>query len=352
LLLALGFAACQSIGPATVPRDRIDYLGSLGSSWKEQTLLNIVKLRYGDMPIFLEVTQVIAGYQLQTTVAGGVTAGNAAAGTVGTFVVGGNAGAGGTYTDRPTVIYSPLSGVDFLKQLMTPIPPSAVLFLLQSGYSAKISLPLILDSINGMNNESRRGMTRAADPRFARLVELLHQLQLSGGVESRIERPKDGGETSLLVFGPNPDPETAAKSAEIHGILGLKQGIREIRVRYGGYSGRDDEIDLMTRSMLQVMLELAATVQVPEAEVAEGRASPGLVDTQPAGTVERPPVTILSGESAPKDAAVSVEYRGRWFWVPDTDIQSKGTLGFVMLLFSISGTGAKSGPAVVTVPAQ
>jgi len=340
------------MGPATVPRDRVDYLGSLGTSWKQQTLLNIVKLRYGDVPVFLEVSQVIAGYQLQTTVAAGVAAGNASASTVGPFVVGGTAGVGDTYTDRPTVIYSPLTGVDFLNQLMTPIPPTAVLFLLQSGYSAKLSMPMVLDSINGINNEARRGMRRAADPRFARLIEILNQLQLKGGVESRIDRPKQGGETSLIVFGPNPDPEIAALSDELRKILGLKRGLHEIRVRYGGYAGRDDEIDLMTRSMLQVMLELAATVQVPEAEVAEGRAAAGLVDSQPPGAAERPAVTILSGESAPKDACVSIEYRGRWYWVPDTDIQSKFTFGFVMLLFSISGTGAKSGAPVVTVPAQ
>jgi hypothetical protein len=351
-LLALGLAACHSIGPATVPRDRIDYQSSLANSWKEQTLLNVVKLRYGEVPIFLEVTQVIAGYQIQTTVTGGVTAGNAAGATVGSFVVGGAAGAGETYTDRPTVIYAPLTGVDFLKQLMTPIPPTAVLFLLQSGYSARLSMPMILDSINGVHNESRRGMRRPPDPRFTRLVQLLHELQLSGGVESRIERSKDGGETSLIVFGPSHDPQIEAKRAEIRGILGLKQGVREMRVRYGGFSGKDDEIALMTRSMLQVMLELAATVRVPEAEVTEGRAFPGLVDTQPAGAPDGPLVTILCGDSAPKDASVAVEYHGHSFWIADTDIQSKASFGFVMLLFSISGTGVKSGAPVVTVPAQ
>jgi len=349
--LALGLAACQSIGPASVPRDRVDYLGTIGTSWKRQTLLNIVKLRYGDVPIFLEVTQVIAGYQLQTTVAAGVAAGNASASTVGPFVVGGTAGVGDTYTDRPTVIYSPLSGVEFLKQLMTPIPPSAVLFLLQSGYSAKLSMPMVLDSINGVSNESRRGMSRPADPRFSRLVQLIYELQLSGSFESRIER-KDGGESSLIVFGPSLDPQIEARKAEIRGILGLKQGAREIRILYGGYSGKSDEIALMTRSMLQVMLELAATVQVPEADVAESRAAPGLVATQPAGAAGAPPVAILCGDSAPKDAYVAVEYHGRWFWIPDTDIQSKYSFGFVMLLFSISGTGAKSGAPVVTVPAQ
>ena len=146
-------AACTSIGPGTVPHDRIDYASAIGNSWKEQTLLNIVKLRYADMPIFLEVAQVIAGYQLQSAISGSFSAGNFTAGIVGPFTAVGSANAAGTYTDRPTVIYSPLTGIDFLKRLMTPVPPSSVLFMLQSGYSAERIMPIMLDSINGINNE-------------------------------------------------------------------------------------------------------------------------------------------------------------------------------------------------------
>jgi hypothetical protein len=124
IALGLSLAACGSIGPATVTRDRVDYASSIANSWKEQTLLNIVKLRYADMPIFLEVAQVIAGYQLQSTIGGSFTGGNFNAALIGPFATGGTATASGTYTDRPTVVYSPLTGVDFLKRLMTPIPPS------------------------------------------------------------------------------------------------------------------------------------------------------------------------------------------------------------------------------------
>jgi len=40
-------SACTNIGPNTVPRDRFDYNTAISNSWKEQTLLNIAKLRYG-----------------------------------------------------------------------------------------------------------------------------------------------------------------------------------------------------------------------------------------------------------------------------------------------------------------
>src|SRR5215831_2782536 len=155
-LFGLAVAACGSIGPVTVSHDRIDYATAIGNSWKEQTLLNLVKLRYGDMPVFLEVAQVVAGYQLQSAIGGSFTAGNFNSSLVGPFTATGNVNAAGTYTDRPTVIYSPLTGVDFLKRLMTPVPPSSVLFMLQSGYSAERIMPIMLDSINGLNNGSNR----------------------------------------------------------------------------------------------------------------------------------------------------------------------------------------------------
>jgi len=349
----LGFlvAACSSIGPATVPHDRIDYGSSIGNSWKEQTLLNIVKLRYADMPIFLEVSQVIAGYQLQSAVSGSFTLGNFTANLIDRLTAAGTATTGSTYTDRPTVVYQPLTGVDFLKRLMTPIPPSSVLFMLQSGYSAERIMPILLDSINGVNNGSNR-LRRPPEPKFTRLVELLREGQLAGAIQIRIEHAKDTGESSVLIFGPSRDPELAEKGREIKTILGIKPDLRELRVNYGGYSGKNDEIDMMTRSMLQIMLEFAAVVQVPESDVVEGKATPGLVEAPNAPALNGPPFRVLVADAQPRDAFVAAQYNGRWFWIADTDVQSKYTFGIIMLLFSIADTGIRGSAPVVTIPAN
>ena len=349
-VLGLSVAACTNIGPGTVPHDRIDYGSAIGNSWKEQTLLNIVKLRYADMPILLEVAQVIAGYQLQSALSGSFTLGNFTSILIDRLTAAGTATAGSTYTDRPTVIYQPLTGVDFLKRLMTPIPPSSVLFMLQSGYSAERIMPILLDSINGLNNGSNR-LKRPADPNFTRLVELIREGQLAGAIQIRIEHPKDGAESSVLIFGPSKDPELAAKGREIKNILGIKPNLRELRVNYGGYSARNDEIDMMTRSMLQIMLEFAAVVQVPETDVVQGRATPGLIDTE-AAAPSGPPLRVLVTDAPPEGADVAVHYDKRWFWIADTDIQSKYTFGIIMLLFSIADTGVRESAPVVTIPAN
>ena len=59
---------CSSIGPNAVPRDRFDYNTAIVDSWKEQTLLNIVRLRYADVPFFVEVASVVSGYTLEGSV--------------------------------------------------------------------------------------------------------------------------------------------------------------------------------------------------------------------------------------------------------------------------------------------
>ena len=104
--------------------------------------------------------------------------------------------------------------------------------------------------------------------------------------------------------------------------------------------------------MLHVMLELAAGVEVPESDVAAGKAFPGTVEGQAVGTQAVPAVSVLSGNKAPSDAATAIQYAGRWFWISETDIRSKSIFATVMLLFSISYFGAKGPGTIVNVPAQ
>jgi hypothetical protein len=117
----------SSIGAVTLPRDRFDYSSALSESWKYQTLQNVVKLRYMDIPIFVDVAQVVSAYQLETQVNVGASV-RAGSSLFGDLV---NAGVAGRYTDRPTISYTPLTGDQYLRGIMTPsarrasFPPSS-----------------------------------------------------------------------------------------------------------------------------------------------------------------------------------------------------------------------------------
>lgn len=60
----LALVACQAVGPLSVPRDRMDYADPIGQSWKQQMLLSIVKLRYLDTPVSLDISSVVTSYSL------------------------------------------------------------------------------------------------------------------------------------------------------------------------------------------------------------------------------------------------------------------------------------------------
>ena len=221
LSLAFMLSACASIGPATVPRDRLAYVTAVGDSWKEQTLLNIIRMRYGETPNFLEVASVIASYAFQGSLNAGVQIGSTGTGMpvptgAALSPTGGNSGpasgslnAGATYLDRPTITYTPLTGSRFAKSLLQPLPPSAILQLIQSGYPIDRILQLTVQSLGGVGNRSSVD-ARSADAAFYPLLDALRRLQRAGALTVRLAKEeKNSSELGAFVFAID-RPEVAA----------------------------------------------------------------------------------------------------------------------------------------------
>jgi hypothetical protein len=164
-LMVLSAAGCASLGPATVQRDRVDYISAIAESWKEQTLLNAVRLRYGDAPSFADVSSVISGYTFQGGLSAGASISSDLTATIPSNLVTVNGNA--TYIDRPTITYTPLTGDKFARSLLRPLPPSEIFELVQAGYPADNVLLLTARAINGIYNRSGIGArARQADPEF------------------------------------------------------------------------------------------------------------------------------------------------------------------------------------------
>jgi hypothetical protein len=339
---------CASIGPRTVPVDRFDYSEAVSSSWKQQILLNIVKLRYMDMPAFLDVSSIVAGYSLQTGVSvNGVLSSERA-------VQGNYASVGGSaiYTDRPTITYVPMTGDKFLGGLITPIDPKNIFALLQAGYAADFILGLTVESINGVRNRSATGGTvREADVDFIRALGLLREVQAAGGFAMRVEEDKAKGSTMVLIFQREDlSPGIAEKSAEARRLLKLPQDEQRVVLVHSPMRGGPGELAINSRSMLQIMQAFASYMDAPDEHIKEHSVVPGL---EAAETVNGGPrVRIRSGKEKPTHAFASVHYRDYWYWVDDGDLQTKRSLTAVMFFFTLAETGPKENVPVVTIPAQ
>jgi hypothetical protein len=333
---------CTSIGPGTVARDRFDYSAAITDSWKRQVLLNIVKIRYVDPPIFVDVGQIVSGYTLEY----GATAGGTLTSGADSLTLGGSA----RYTDRPTVTYVPLTGPQFQRALMTPLPPAAVFSAIQAGWPADGVLLASVEAINGLRNERANvtGVT-PADAGFLRMLEILGRLQRSGNVALRVQKDQ-GGEGAILTFRTEDlPPDVASETAELRRLLRLDPDAREFRLAYGQLPADNRELAVLTRPVLQILMALAAHAEIPEADVAETRAAPGW-DNAGEGVESRQRFRVHCSKDRPRDAFVAVPYRDHWFWIDDRDLASKRHFAFVMFLLTLADTADRAGEPVLTIP--
>jgi len=343
--IALNLPGCASFGPPSVDRDRFDYINVLSSSWKQQTLLNIVKMRYADTPVFLDVGQIISGYQLQGAVTVGASLNGASA--VGDIL---NLGSAATYTDRPTITYTPLTGAHFLQVMITPVPPPNLLRLSQEGWPIDMLLQLGAQSINGISNRKGGARGHAADPDFVRLLAALQRLQGSGVLGLRVEVSKESKQegTVMVISQKNLPPEIEADRALVRKLLGLRSDLQEFKIISGTVSGKDDTIAMQTRSGFQILNLLGSNVEVPSEHIAESRTYPQITET--AETQSLPPLVRIHAEkSRPADAFAAINYRDYWYWIDDRDYRSKGIFTFLMIIMTLADTGEKVQQPVVTI---
>lgn len=348
--LVSSLAGCaSSLGPRTVAPARFDYNQALSASWNEQMLLNLVRLRYRDTPVFLEVGAVLAQYSM-------TGAGSAAVNISGAGEDGNLYGIGGAveYNESPTITYTPLQGEDFVRRLLTPISPATVLLLSQSGWSIERLMLCCVNRLNDLPNApAAAGPTPDYTPAFEdfqRLARLLRELQVAGYFNFRIETG-DGEDRFLVEIVPADDPVVDAKAAEVAEILGVERGQGAYRLVDEGAAATGDLV-MTGRSLVGVFFYLSQAVAVPGAHLEAGWVTrtrrPDGTDfdwNELTGRLFR----VETSPERPADAFVAVPYRGHWFYIPDSDLDSKTTFGLLTLLFSLQASGGDGVSPLLTV---
>ena len=339
-------SACVQIGPQVLSTGRPLYNIAVQETESQQLLLNIVRQRYNDPILFLDLTSISSTYTWE-----------ASAGLLGNSIGAGpdsyGGALGGRVSESPFITYAPNTGKKFVQQMLTPLDLRTVTLIVQAGWSIERVLLIVGESINHLRNNPAATDPESGYLKFQEVADSLRTLQKNGdlslGVGS-VKKKGDKPELSLLVAA---DAVNSAPYLSFCKSISVSCDGRPLLLRQAiGTSSDGETMSLATRSLNSAMYFLAQGVEVPQADVTDRVAGPntnsGLLGKP--GSDERL-FRVNSSAEEPERAAVKVHYRNTWFFIEDNDADSKTTFALVSMLVMLqSGDTSKVTP-LITLPA-
>jgi hypothetical protein len=401
LAAALLTAGCAAIGPQALLGTRLQYNEVIKTTNEEQLLLNIVRLRYTDTPSSLAISTIAA--QFERAQAAGLTPFFTAAG-------GDNnrsyslilPQAQVSSADRPTFSLTPLDDQEFTRKLFTPLPLEGLLYLTKTTWPISTVFRLYLENLNWVPNaQTASGPTPQEAPVYSDFrsgVDLLQRLQSRGlivfGSEERsealgsplpasaisardvIEAAKSGYEyradekgvtwtlykkTLQPVLHISPAAIDTHEMGLVRRAFRLKPGLAKYDITQETLNpfpstyppGGLANIDLETRSLLQALYFVSHGVEIPPEHHARGLV---VVTRDKLGQafdwreVTSGLFRVRFSAERPLRAHAAVPYQGQWFYIDESDHETKATFTLLMQLARLELTGKAGAAPVLTLP--
>ncbi len=400
-LSALGvwLSGC-TVGPALLRASRIGYNEAIQGTTEQQLLLNLVRLKYRDTPLFVEVGSVSAQFQLDESASFSARLNeNVGVNPLNPDWLGLDGKIG--FSERPTITFTPLQGDEFVRRLLTPLNLETIVLLIRSGWSVDRVLRLCVQQMNSLDNAARAsGPTPDQAPSYAEFAEasrILRSLQLAGvleigyaggrrelsppiqrsavSAEDLLTAVREGytfqpsGEGTYVLTGPSkklvlrvvPDALEDGTWLKLVPILGLKPGVSVFDLTVGAMHqmrdaagpGEQEQITVAPRSLMGILFYLSHAIEVPRSHRECGLVTATRdLHGEPFdwSDVTGDLLRVSSQKNPPKRAAVAVKYRGSWFYIDDTDLNSKSTFSLLAQLFALQAGGAEGVVPVLTLP--
>lgn len=390
------------MGSWAIRGTRLHYNESYSHTASQEMLLNIVRMRYGEVPCFMDLPAVTTLTEASTGGTGGQPSDTPLQGVF-----------GGEFTlkDEPTLSYQPRSGDNLAKSLIKPFTAELLLDI-APGEDTRTFLLAFVDSINGVRNAplatSPGGRILEPNDEYRYAVDLIDGLQSRGALKTRVakrdaeahaavpakELPTGGKvpaagmvaaakkgyfyevstdgvtllkESRLLGLLIRPEDVEAGDMQELTRLLRLQPG----RSVYTVKSQENDELDYAAESAgaesigelsdtlrfnvrcgYQVLAYLSKGVDVPESHLRRGTAclfrTP---DGRPfdARQITRGLFRVCVQKHRPVWSDLAVYYRGHWFYIAEDDVRSRSTLNLVKFAIDLQSQSGNAGP-VLTLP--
>ena len=391
-------------GPILIANSHVPYNKVINQVISEELLLNVVRRRYAEPPQFVTISSIVSNVNTSTSVGIG-----AQVGKDGNVSGGASANAGVSFSDNPTVTFTPRSGSEIAGPLHEPIDVDQIAYLANANYTFDLLLTLVVQDIGSVlgpepdigagfrggskesvellrlvqellaRNELVVGNFRRHKPYSERAYEpkeVTTQAQVAAVSETNRFYSVDGNKTyQFTEYDLSPalwiDPETREPGgigARVVELLEVqtdpltrlwffepKRVLLGTDLRWQSPDDKRDVIRMRTRSFYGVLNYLSYGVRVPADDEKTGR-SPSTAPYRQAVDEDRAydigeNFVIQTSKKAPDDAYVAVQHRDRWFYIADTDHMTKRIFGALYDLFNlqVAQSNESKGP-VLTLP--
>ncbi len=303
--LIVTLTSCSHLPQHSISATHTDYQIHLRQAERHQLFYNIIALHYNEAPYFMTATSLVSQLSTETNFSAEVAIRppiDDAKGGLGAAV---------TIKETPTISYSPLVGKNYVKTLLTPISPSLILSLVETGWPIDTLLALTLRSINGIPNNS-------SSTSFNDVMRILRQLQKEDKLAIYAEINK-ADEQTRFVLQNAPGNAAAGALGLLTSILNMPEAAltEPLIISFKPRPEHPNELALVTRSMFDVLQLLGGILQ-------------------PSASTTPLSFSIQSAETPPPKSYVSTQFNGQYFWIAADDNTSQLTFLLTQLLFELS----------------
>ena len=366
----------------------------------QQLLLNMVRMRYEETPYFLQVSSITTSFSASASAGlqAALPSGGSGPGAPNVFTP----SVGFSYSETPTVTWSIPESSKFLARFYAPIGTQQLTVLSQSGFDLVDVFTVGSRTMNGLRNKEysvRDGLLVPSNhDEFREALRLLNELTREGladtvyslnakyaGVTLPISQMEPRGVAEGLALGQlylSREPGKATplraikplhlrftkksdgdpRAARLRDLLKLRtdlytfpimditdvspEGLRSLDGKLAQVFDPDERlahIMLTNRSVIEILQFGAAYVAAPLADIENG-----IVRDRNLGSNVL--LTVLSSQTEPANAWLKVEYRGTWFYVPSTDLDSRSSFSLLSALFASVVGDVPGADPVLTIP--
>jgi hypothetical protein len=393
---------CSTVGPKLYEASFNDYTDAISKTADGQMLGNLVRMRYYESPVFLQVHNITTSFSVGANAGASATLNEGASDSYGIS-------AGGNVSETPTITFSMPESQKYYGRMLAPLSAKQVTSLVLAGFESELVFNTAVRGVNGLRNISAdlesSSEQSAAYTDFKEAFALIKKLRAEGIIDlelggketfwsSPIKVDAKSDLSQVLMLGAAsyamsndaeivgyPDGTWQTHKYEKHMALRFAPGsnqspdarrlkkllaLKPDRYNFSmveaemvnaekprGILGQPPgaldpsviwvEIGLRGRSMLEIMQVASKQVEVPGADISKGTAAGS------SSQGESDWLVIRSSESEPK-SHLRIKHRGHWFYIDESDLRSRQSFAMINALFAVVGGTVPGAAPVMTIP--